>query len=104
MERTIGNLATEIKSHVHPYANLSQRALQRCQVNALKAMIPDLELDTDNIIPRGAKDLGDGYVLLRAWDRTACQISSNEHQALQKYLEEAHERNSMFENWVPKIL
>lgn len=102
MERTIGNLAMEIKSHVHPYANLSQRALQRCQVNALKAMIPNLELGTENIIPRGAKDLGDGYVLLRARDRAARQISTSECQALQKYLEETHER--VLENWVPKIL
>jgi hypothetical protein len=104
MEQSIGNLAMEIKSHVHPYANLSQRALQRCQVNALKAMIPDLEFDAENTIPQGAKDLGDGYVLLRARDRTARQISSSECQALQKYLEETHERNNVLENWVPKIL
>ncbi|KAF8798243.1 hypothetical protein BYT27DRAFT_7123523 [Phlegmacium glaucopus] len=65
MERTIGNLGEEIRSHVHPYANLSQHVLQRCQVNALKAMFPDLE-EPQNPIPRGAKDLGNGFVLLRA--------------------------------------
>jgi hypothetical protein len=43
MERAIGSLGMEIRCHVNPYANLSQRALQRCQVNMLKAMIPDLE-------------------------------------------------------------
>ena len=43
MERTIGNLGEEIRQPSNPFANLSQRGLRRSQVNALKAMIPDLE-------------------------------------------------------------
>jgi hypothetical protein len=63
IEHTIGNLGQEIKSHSQPYANLAERAFRRAQVNALKAMIPDLD-------PEGAKtvrcsiDLGHDYTLL----------------------------------------
>ncbi|KAG1890997.1 hypothetical protein F4604DRAFT_1876202 [Suillus subluteus] len=42
MERTISNLGQEIRLHNSSiYANLSQRAVRRCQVNAIKAIIPD---------------------------------------------------------------
>jgi hypothetical protein len=43
MECTIGNLGEEIWQLSNPYANHSQRGLLRCQVNALKAMILDLQ-------------------------------------------------------------
>ena len=102
MERTIGSLGMEIRCHVNPYANLSQRALQRCQVNMLKAMIPDLE-GPDNSIPRGAKDLGDGYILLRARDRTARQVDVAESQALRRYLQSTHNKD-LPEGWAPKVL
>ena len=102
MEHTIGSLGMEIRCHVNPYANLSQRALQRCQVNMLKAMIPDLE-GPDNSIPRGAKDLGDGYILLRARDRTMCQVDVAESQALRRYLQSTHNKD-LPEGWAPKVL
>ncbi|KAJ7458068.1 hypothetical protein FB451DRAFT_1341823 [Mycena latifolia] len=66
MERTIGNLGEEIKQHSSPYANLSQRAIRRCQVNALKVMIPGLEPEKG--LPLGSEDLGNRVVLLRARD------------------------------------
>ncbi len=40
MERTIGNLGEEIKQPSNPYGNLSERGLQRTQMNALAVMIP----------------------------------------------------------------
>ncbi|KIJ95011.1 hypothetical protein K443DRAFT_109498 [Laccaria amethystina LaAM-08-1] len=43
MERTIGNLGEEIRQPSNPFANLSQRGLLRCQVNALTAMVPELK-------------------------------------------------------------
>jgi hypothetical protein len=43
MERTIGNLSEEIKQHLNLFSNLAQQGIRRCQVNALKSMIPDLE-------------------------------------------------------------
>jgi hypothetical protein len=42
MERTIGNLGEEIKQPSQPFANLSERGLRRCQVNALKSVLPHL--------------------------------------------------------------
>lgn len=39
LERIIGDLGREIKQHSNAFENLSQRALRRCQVNALKAII-----------------------------------------------------------------
>ncbi|KAJ7092160.1 hypothetical protein C8R44DRAFT_719616 [Mycena epipterygia] len=86
MERTIGNLVQEIKLHSQPYANLSERGLRRSQVNALKAMIPDLHPEEQKL-PRGSIDLGDGYVLLRARDEFRHHIDGNAGQAIRNYLE-----------------
>jgi len=83
MERTIGNLGEEIHQPSNPYANLSERGLQRCQVNTLKAMIPDLEVEKPKI-PRGAQDIGEGYVLLRARDRRWYKLNEYELAALRK--------------------
>ena len=68
LERTIGNLGEEIKQPSNPFSNFSQRGIRRARVNALKALIPDLALDRAdaNHLPRGARDIGDGFVLLRA--------------------------------------
>ncbi len=64
MERMIGDLGSQIRQPSNPFANLAQRALRRCQVNAMKAMLPCTENQVR--IPRGAVDLKDGYVLLCA--------------------------------------
>ncbi|KAF8809319.1 hypothetical protein BYT27DRAFT_7222542 [Phlegmacium glaucopus] len=70
MERTIGNLGEEI-------------CLQQCQVNTLKAMVPDLEVEIPKI-PRGAQDIGEGYVLLQARDRTWYKFKEYELAAVRK--------------------
>ncbi|KII89767.1 hypothetical protein PLICRDRAFT_564772 [Plicaturopsis crispa FD-325 SS-3] len=88
MERTIGNLGEEIKQPSNPYANLSERGLRRSQINALKAMIPDLE-PPDNVLPRGCKDIGGGFVLLRAKDTSLRLVRLPEGQAINAYLEGA---------------
>lgn len=85
MERTIGNLGEEIKQHTNAFANLAQHGIRRCQVNALKAMIPDIE-PPENPIPRGGRDLGDGYVLLRAMDNTSREVRPCEHTAIAAFL------------------
>jgi hypothetical protein len=64
----IGNLGEEIRQPSNPYANLSQRGLLRCQVNPLKAMIPDLQQSLP-ALPHGGVDLGKGFALLRAQER-----------------------------------
>jgi hypothetical protein len=81
MERTIGNLTQELRQPSNPYANLAQRALLRCQMNALKKIIPDLEELNDGL-PRGAIDLGDGYILLRRRDTVARSVLPCEELAL----------------------
>ena len=64
LEQTIGDLGQQVKQPSNPYANLSQRGIQQAQVNALKAMVPDLDPDKSAKLPRGSIDLGNGYVLL----------------------------------------
>jgi len=87
LERTIGNLGEEIKQHRDPYTNISERGVRRCQVNALKAIIPDLE-PLNNLLPHGSEDLGNGYVLLRARDRVVRKVSNlHELYAIRKYVE-----------------
>ena len=102
MERTIGNLGEEIKQPSNPFANLSQRGIRRSQVNALKAMIPDLEPNTDSL-PRNSNDIGDGYVLLRARDLSACLIDGNAGMAIRKFYEEQG-FGDFDENWFPHII
>jgi hypothetical protein len=70
----IGNLGKEIKQHSNPFANLSQRGIRHAQVNAIKAMIPDLEQNkATKGLPHGAIDLEEGYVLLRVLCRIVRQ-------------------------------
>lgn len=100
LERTIGNLGEEIKQHSNAFANLSERALRRCQVNALKAMIPDLE-PPENPFPRGSRDLGNGYVLLTAMDSASRAVNNVEASAFRRYLASIGQTRD--ENWVPHI-
>ncbi|KJA14339.1 hypothetical protein HYPSUDRAFT_150548 [Hypholoma sublateritium FD-334 SS-4] len=103
MERTIGNLGEEIRQPSNPYANLSQRGLLRCQVNALTAMIPDL-CPPPTSLPRGAIELGQGYILLRAQDRYERLMHPQEVGALLRYLgNTAAHRSSVNSNWCPKV-
>jgi len=52
-----------LSNNSDPYANLSQRVIERAHVNALYAQAPDLFRITEKV-PTGACDVGDGYVLL----------------------------------------
>ncbi|KDQ54419.1 hypothetical protein JAAARDRAFT_182367 [Jaapia argillacea MUCL 33604] len=86
MERTIGNLGEEVKQPSNPYQNISQRGLRRSQVNTLKVLIPDLELEP-SFLPRGAQDLGGGFALLTAKDGRAQPTSPPEALAISQYME-----------------
>ena len=90
MERVIGNLGQEVRQPSNPFANLSRKAIQRCQVNALKFMIPNLDRYAPAEVPQTSIDIGNGFVLLRARDRTARAMLDNERSALMKYLEHWH--------------
>ena len=103
MECTIGNLGEEIRQPSNPYANLSQRGLLRCQMNALTAMIPDLGPPPPSL-PQGAIDLEQGYVLLHAQDRYDCLMRPQEAGALLCYLgSAAAEGSSVNCDWCPKV-
>jgi hypothetical protein len=84
MERTIGSLTQELRQPSNPYANLAQRALLRCQINALKNIVPNLVEPAG--LPRGAIDLSDGYVLLQRRDTIARPLLPTENLALVAYL------------------
>jgi hypothetical protein len=100
MERTIGNLGEEIKQHSNPYANLSQRGKRRCQLNALKVLIPTLEPEKG--LPQNSVDLGNGYVLLRARDEYHQLIEGVYGEAIRDYLAEA-EGVPAAEGWMPRV-
>jgi hypothetical protein len=85
MERTIGNLGQEIRQPSNPYANLSREGVRRCQVNALKAMVPDLN-EPEKDLPQTAVNLGDGYALLRKRDSYDVRPEGRAAQAIQEYL------------------
>ena len=102
MERTIGNLGQEIRQPSNPYANLSQRGLLRSQINALIAMIPDLETSPP-LIPRGACDIGNGYILLRAKDKACRSMRDWERDAFAAYLRSEHNFN-VASGWSPDVI
>lgn len=85
LERTIGDLGQQIKQPSNPYANLSRRAVQQCQINVLRSLIPGLVQD-QFVLPRGAENLGDDYSLLRMSDETPKKINAAETDALMAYL------------------
>ena len=85
MENAIGNLGAEIKQPSKPYANLAQRALRRCQVNAIKAAFP--EFAPEKPLPEGAVDLGSGYILLWAADAKSRRVPQRQAEALLTYVE-----------------
>ncbi|KAL1681733.1 hypothetical protein EV122DRAFT_287879 [Schizophyllum commune] len=105
IERTIGNLGEEIKQHANAFANLMQRGLRRCQVNALKAIVPDLAEPIERPLPHGACELENDYALLRAKDRAARDnISDLEAQAMRCYLRALPETYVVRDDWCPSIV
>ncbi|KAI0632910.1 hypothetical protein C8Q77DRAFT_1218345 [Trametes polyzona] len=86
MERSIGDLGGEIWLPSNPFANLSERALLRCQINTLKAMVPTLDEHGPPRLPRGAVDVGADFVFLRALDFTECWVSNVKAAVFHKYL------------------
>lgn len=88
LERTIGNLGEEINQPSNPYANLSQRGIRRARVNTVKILFPDLAPDRKDVnsLPRGAKDLGDEFVLLRAREKVPGPLRDCEADAWRDFL------------------
>ena len=83
MERTTGKLVEEMRQPSNPYANISEKGLQRAQITALMAMIPALVPRSK--IPRVSKDLGDGYLLLGPKNKYAQAMSVVETVTIHEY-------------------
>lgn len=58
------------------------------QLNSILAMMPELNLGDKDSFPRGAKDLGQGYALLRPCEDTARQVTEAKACAILTYWEE----------------
>ncbi len=88
IETAIGNLGEEIRQDRDLYANIAQRGVLCAQLNSILVMFPHLNLNKDDSLPQGAKDLGQGYALLRACQTTAEPVTEAEAVAILKYWEE----------------
>jgi len=88
IETAIGNLGDEICQDRDPYANIAQRGLLRAQLNSILMMFPQLNLDDDVSLPRGTKDVSQGYALLRPCQNTAKPVTEPEASAIVRYWEQ----------------
>ncbi|KAI3998342.1 hypothetical protein K525DRAFT_214767 [Schizophyllum commune Loenen D] len=89
MERTIGNLGQEIRQPSNPYMNLSERAVRRAQLNAVRALMPGLASHSQRRAPRNAHNAGGGYSLRSARDETPVDVPQVQARALQDFLRES---------------
>jgi hypothetical protein len=99
MERTIGNLGEEIKQPSQPFANLSERGLRRCQVNALKSMLPQLEPESK--LPRVSIDLGNNYILLGALEEYQLKVPEQDAAAIREQF--IHLGQNVDPHWQPSV-
>lgn len=87
IERTIGILGGQIRQPSKPFANLAQRAVRRCQVNAIKHMYPEIDPDSSGPTspprPRNSRELGDGYTLLHFTDSRRVRLPPLQSSAIQ---------------------
>lgn len=103
IERSIGSFGEEIRQHSNPFANLAQRGVYRAQINALKAMIPDIE-PIEKPLPMYSKDLGHGYVLLPAMDTAERDVRECEERAICFFLSKAENGTTINLSWKPRIV
>ncbi|KAF8220834.1 hypothetical protein L208DRAFT_1331490 [Tricholoma matsutake] len=103
MERVIGSLGQEVCQPSNAFANLSRKAIQRCQVNALKAMVLNLNRYVPADIPQTAINVGNGFVLLRAQDTTAQVMLDYEKDALGKYFKDIQDIDDLDDEWHPMV-
>jgi hypothetical protein len=69
-ERTIGDLGGRCKQPSKPYENFAAQGIKQCQDNALFNLLPQLApQDQLQQIPRGAEEIENGFLLLRARER-----------------------------------
>jgi hypothetical protein len=89
VERMIGYLKEGLRLHSNPYANLAWVATRLCQINALKAMAPELITRKRTVFEVGT-DLGDGFVSLHPRDSGRRPVTASEARALDQYMADTH--------------
>jgi hypothetical protein len=87
MEQVIGYLKEGLHLHSNPYANLAWVATRLCQVNAMKAMVPDLVSRKRSVYETG-RNLGDGYAALHPRKESLKQLSPAHAEKLDSFMEE----------------
>lgn len=103
IERAIGDLGSEIRQPSNPYANLTQRALRRAQVNGLKAMFPHLDPTPPIVSPQMPHhDLGGGLALLHPREDRSRDVLDSECHAIAAYIdsETGHSNAAAKEKWL----
>jgi hypothetical protein len=86
MEHVIGYLKEGFRLHSNPYVNLANVAVRLCQVNALKAMIPDIVFQKRT--PRNVgTDLGNNYAALHPKEKSWGAVTATEHHVICDYME-----------------
>ena len=94
LETAIGNLGREIRQDRDLYANLTQRAILRAQVNSLKARFPGVKIELE---PQGMSaltnrkrvfDSAPGYMFIPRREEDPSPLSDDELHALMIYWEE----------------
>ncbi|KAI0370817.1 hypothetical protein BV20DRAFT_943688 [Pilatotrama ljubarskyi] len=101
MERIIGDLGAEIRQPSNPFANLSQRALRRAHVNALKTMLPDLEPTAASRVP--LVELGDKFTLLHPREPGGRPVADAEDIIIFRYIEAHSGTVEARETWVRRM-
>jgi hypothetical protein len=87
MERVIGYLKDGLRLHSNPYANLAWVATRLCQVNAMKAMVPDLVTKKRSVYDTG-RDIGDGFALLHPREDARRSLPPAHKEKLVSFMDE----------------
>ncbi|KAM5538945.1 hypothetical protein V8D89_007366 [Ganoderma adspersum] len=103
IEHAIGDLGSEIRQPSNPYANLTQCALRRAQVNGLKAMFPHLDPTPPIVSPQMPHhDLRGGLALLHPREDQSRDVLDSECHAIAAYInsETGHSNTAAKEKWL----
>jgi len=84
MERTIGNVKTDMRQPSNYQANFMQQGIGLAHINALLSVLPTLK--PSQPLPHGSTDLGGGYVLLRKHDKIFVNAPHKTVQAIQEFM------------------
>jgi hypothetical protein len=84
MERLIGLLEDDLHLHSNPYANIAHIAKRLCSRNALKALIPDLNIAERHLTDADV-DCGGGLALLHPRDRVEKRLPEIQADAVRAF-------------------